>query len=107
MKFIRVCLKTEKHLCDIKCSLSLALQLIVVTLGSEHEGDDPLEWLRHSVPGEPGVDYPILSSIQETSFSCDSLVLGGYYADPEQQCQAEISLKYQFLRPVICHLTKY
>jgi len=54
---------------------------------SEHESDDPLDWLRNSIPGEPGVDYPILSSVQETSFSCDSLVLGGYYADPEQQCQ--------------------
>ena len=51
MKFIRGCLKTKKHLCYINFSLSLALQLIVVTLGSEHEGDDPLEWLRHSVPG--------------------------------------------------------
>ena len=26
--------------------------------------------------------------IQETSFTCDGLVMGGYYADPEQDCQA-------------------
>ena len=25
---------------------------------------------------------------QETSFTCDGLVMGGYYADPEQDCQA-------------------
>jgi hypothetical protein len=52
------------------------------------EGSDPLDWLRNSVPGEPGTDYPILSSIQETSFTCAGLIFGGYYADPEQDCQA-------------------
>ena len=54
----------------------------------EKEGDDPLDWLRDSLPGEPGVDYPILASVQETSFSCSGLIFGGYYADPEQECQA-------------------
>ena len=57
-------------------------------LGVESEGDDPLDWLRNSIPGEPGVDYPVLASVQETSFTCDGLTFGGYYADPEQQCQA-------------------
>jgi hypothetical protein len=52
------------------------------------EGGDPLDWLRASVPGEPGQDYPVLSAIQETSFSCSGRVMGGYYADPEQGCQA-------------------
>jgi hypothetical protein len=54
----------------------------------EKEGDDPLDWLRDSLPGEPGVDYPILAIVQETSFSCSGLIFGGYYADPEQECQA-------------------
>lgn len=53
----------------------------------DHSGD-PLDWLRASVPGEPGQDYPVLSAIQETSFSCADRVTGGYYADPEQRCQA-------------------
>jgi len=53
----------------------------------ENEGDDPLEWLRNSIPGEPGTDYPIYSSVEETSFSCDGLIFGGYYADPELECQ--------------------
>ena len=56
-------------------------------LGVENEGDNPIEWLKNSIPGEPGTDYPILASVQETSFSCDGLVFGGYYADPETQCQ--------------------
>lgn len=56
--------------------------------GSDHSSGDPLDWLRASVPGEPGQDYPILSAIQETSFSCIDRVPGGYYADPEQRCQA-------------------
>ena len=50
--------------------------------------DDPLSGLRAAIPGEPGVDYPILSSVEETSFSCSGLVHGGHYADPEQGCQA-------------------
>jgi len=66
-------------------TLGLTLSL---TLCVENSGDDPLDWLRDSLPGEPGVDYPILASVQETSFSCSGLIFGGYYADPEQQCQA-------------------
>ena len=40
-----------------------------MTLGSEHDHDsgDPLQWLRDSIPGEPGVDYPITSAIQVKS----------------------------------------
>ena len=58
-----------------------------LVLAVEHEGGDPLDWLRDSIPGEPGVDYPIHSGAQETSFTCDGLTFGGYYADPEQECQ--------------------
>ena len=64
------------------------LLCVSFTLSVEKEGDDPLDWLRDSIPGEPGVDYPILASVQETSFTCDGLTFGGYYADVEQQCQA-------------------
>ena len=46
-----------------------------------------LEGLRATIPGEPGVDYPIHSSVEETSFSCSGLIFGGYYADPELGCQ--------------------
>ena len=43
----------------------------------ENPGDDPLQWLRDSIPGEPGVDYPIFSAVEQTSFSCDDKVFGG------------------------------
>jgi len=67
----------------------LVVQLSLALLASgESDSGDPLDWLRNAVPGEPGVDYPVLASIQETSFTCDGLVMGGYYADPEQDCQA-------------------
>ena len=72
-------------------------------LGVENEGDDPLDWLRSSIPGEPGTDYPIMAttqvsvhyivvvlhfpSFQDSGFSCDGLVFGGYYADPATECQ--------------------
>ena len=48
---------------------------------------DSLDWLRASLPGEPGLDYPILSSPQASTFSCSDRVFGGYYADTEQDCQ--------------------
>lgn len=54
----------------------------------EKEGDNPLDWLRDAIPGEPGTDYPIYATVAETSFSCDGLIFGGYYADPEMECQA-------------------
>ena len=56
------------------------------------EDGDGLDWLRRTVPGEPGLDYPVLSSPQQSDFTCDGLALGGYYADPAQDCQAS-SLK--------------
>ncbi|XP_018401257.1 PREDICTED: mucin-5AC-like, partial [Cyphomyrmex costatus] len=45
------------------------------------------EWLKGAgVTGQPGVDYPALTSIPATSFSCRGL-RGGYYADLETNCQ--------------------
>lgn len=48
---------------------------------------DPLAMLMKSVPGIPGEDYPIFAAAPETAFSCDGQVNGGYYADPEAECQ--------------------
>merc|ERR1719244_768524 len=44
--------------------------------------------LEETVPGIPGDDYPIFAEVPETSFLCDGQVDGGYYADPEAECQA-------------------
>lgn len=30
--------------------------------------DDPLDWMRDTIPGEPGVDYPIFAEIQGRRF---------------------------------------
>ena len=38
--------------------------------------------------GIPGSDYPIFIEAPETSFLCDDKVDGGYYSDPEAECQA-------------------
>merc|ERR1712083_1200885 len=54
----------------------------------DHDGEDMnIKMLRMSVPGEPGVSYPILSSVPTTSFSCVGKAEGGYYADVETGCQ--------------------
>merc|ERR1719419_2243482 len=44
--------------------------------------------LEETIPGVPGDDYPIYAQVPETSFLCDGQVDGGYYADPEAECQA-------------------
>ena len=43
--------------------------------------------LEETIPGVPGDDYPIFAEVPDTSFVCDGLVEGGYYADVEAECQ--------------------
>jgi len=47
-------------------------------------GGDNLEEV---IPGLPGEDYPIYSEVPDTSFLCDGQTDGGYYSDPEAECQ--------------------
>ena len=55
------------------------MAIIVSTSAVENPGDDPLQWLRDSIPGEPGVDYPIFSAVEQTALSCDGKVFGGKF----------------------------
>jgi len=48
-------------------------------------GGDNLEEV---IPGIPGDDYPIFAEVPDTSFFCDGQTDGGYYSDPEAECQA-------------------
>merc|ERR1712055_368785 len=51
-------------------------------------GQDLIAQLQGSIPGVPGEDYPIYAEVPETGFICDDKIDGGYYADPEAECQA-------------------
>ena len=51
-------------------------------------GLDAIAELQGSIPGVPGEDYPIYAEVPETGFTCDGQIDGGYYADPEAECQA-------------------
>jgi len=55
---------------------------------ADDAGEDPLAALASNIPGVPGEDYPIYSEVPESGFSCEGQVDGGYYADPEAECQA-------------------
>merc|ERR1711874_277004 len=44
--------------------------------------------LEETIPGVPGDDYPIYSTVPDTSFDCRGRFDGGYYGDPEAECQA-------------------
>merc|ERR1719438_523433 len=47
-----------------------------------------LDMLQNAIPGAPGEDYPIYAEVPESGFTCDGQVDGGYYSDPEAECQA-------------------
>ncbi|KAJ9579965.1 hypothetical protein L9F63_004348, partial [Diploptera punctata] len=38
-------------------------------------------------PGRPGIDYPIYSSIPETTFNCKNQRYKGFFGDPDTSCQ--------------------
>ncbi|XP_056636744.1 uncharacterized protein LOC130445217 [Diorhabda sublineata] len=44
--------------------------------------------LGKSIPGRPGSDYPVLSTVPYTNFYCDDQKYPGFYADPETRCQS-------------------
>ena len=46
--------------------LSIGVPVLLAMSVAGEGGGDPLDWLRNAVPGEPGVDYPILPAIQVT-----------------------------------------
>merc|ERR1711981_580193 len=52
------------------------------------DADAALAMLQGSIPGVPGEDYPIYAEVPESGFARDGQVDGGYYADPEAECQA-------------------
>lgn len=56
--------------------------LVVTQNGHEEKWD-----YSKSIPGVAGVNYPILSAVVPTSFSCNGRKDGGYYADVESSCQ--------------------
>merc|ERR1719249_116677 len=52
------------------------------------DADAALAMLQGSIPGVPGEDYPIYAEVPESGFVCEGQVDGGYYSDPEAECQA-------------------
>merc|ERR1712106_75017 len=56
--------------------------------GGAGGGEGGIESLEEAIPGVPGDDYPIFAEVPDTSFLCDGQAEGGYYADPEAECQA-------------------
>jgi len=56
--------------------------------GDAGAAGDSVAALEETIPGIPGEDYPIYAEVPESSFVCDGQVDGGYYADPEAECQA-------------------
>jgi len=58
-------------------ALLLTTVLLCYLLNVECD-DDPLDQLRNTIPGEPGVDYPILSTIEYSEFDCQGKTLEGF-----------------------------
>ena len=54
--------------------------------------EEELAMLASSLPGggTPGEDYPILSQIPETDFSCKDQTISGYYADTTEESRCQV-----------------
>ncbi|KAJ8678722.1 hypothetical protein QAD02_014509 [Eretmocerus hayati] len=63
-----------------------AIVVVISLTGVFTEPESKNGW-QDSVPGTPGRDYPNLTSIPRTSFTCAGKTPGGYYADVEARCQ--------------------
>lgn len=50
-------------------------------------GVDPFDTPDGGTPGKPGVDYPALSTIPKTGFSCKTQRYKGFFGDPDTNCQ--------------------
>lgn len=46
-----------------------------------------LSALVETVPGVPGLDYPIIAAVPYTNFYCSEMPWPGFYADTEARCQ--------------------
>ncbi|XP_068229131.1 uncharacterized protein [Palaemon carinicauda] len=46
-----------------------------------------LSALVETLPGVPGLDYPIISTVPYTNFYCSNMPWPGFYADTEARCQ--------------------
>ncbi|XP_076280495.1 chitin-binding domain protein thawb isoform X2 [Lasioglossum baleicum] len=68
---------------DASAESNESLRRIVKRLAPEKNGEYQVY---QGVTGQPGVDFPALTTIPATSFSCRGLK-GGYYADLETNCQ--------------------
>ena len=40
-----------------------------------------------SIPGEPGVDFPVYSAVPDTGFDCAAQTFPGIYGDVDGNCQ--------------------
>lgn len=47
----------------------------------------PANTIDGGTPGRPGVDYPALSTIPQTSFNCKTQRYKGFFGDPQTHCQ--------------------
>ncbi|XP_012141892.2 chitin-binding domain protein thawb isoform X3 [Megachile rotundata] len=86
--------ETESENSNKRASLPKFLsELDVSSVEASVESDESLKKIvkrlapeKNGVTGQPGVDFPALTTIPVTSFSCRGLK-GGYYADLETNCQ--------------------
>lgn len=88
---------TQSVFSDSQGSADYQQQMTGQTFGADHQSTDdgqyyhngnPIDWLKYSVPGNPGEDYPILYQVPPTSFNCQQQQFSaGIFGDTEASCQ--------------------
>ncbi|KAI9557641.1 hypothetical protein GHT06_017469 [Daphnia sinensis] len=73
-------------------------KILMPTESGQHGGS-----YAETIPGVAGRDYPILSKVGASTFSCNGRREGGYYADVESSCQVyhvcALGKRFSFLCP--------
>ena len=95
----------NKKMKPFQFAIALSLCLFELCYGDHSDSGDPLDWLRDSIPGEPGVDYPIFSETPDTSFSCTGRIFGGEnlnYSVIESEAKKNSPILYQTLAFSFC-----
>lgn len=57
-----------------------------IALESAQIGPDG-EFIMNPIPGQAGVDFPVLASVPQTSFDCNAQKFPGIYSDVDADCQ--------------------
>ena len=59
-----------------------------------------IEWLPESIPGQPLIDYPVLSRMPDTGFDCADQEYDGFFADISEEARCQVTSSPKLCLPL-------